>query len=132
MRSNQALSQALAYKQPAKNFEVHLENRTGQDPPSREPADREQPQVATPVHVSAAPVHFLKGKLVAVDCSATPQALLTVATGAKSLKLHIRDSAHVTLLGADTFSCEWKGKSVAVNYRERPDGDGDVVSVEIQ
>jgi tetratricopeptide (TPR) repeat protein len=132
MRSNQALSQALTYKQPT-NFEVRLENRTGQDPPSREPTDRAQAQeVATPVHVSATPVHFLKGKLVSVDCSATPQALLTVATGAKSLRLHIRDSAHVTLLGADTFSCEWKGKSVAVNYRERPDGDGDVVSVEIQ
>lgn len=55
-----------------------------------------------------------------------------MAAGAKSVKLHIRDSAHVILMGADTFSYDWKGKSIAVNYRERPDGDGDVVSVEIQ
>ncbi len=133
MRSNQALTEALTFKQRSEHLEVRLENRTGQDTPSRESADRNELQeVASPVHTAAAPVHFLKGKLVSVDCSATPQALLTVAAGAKSLKLHIYDSVHVTLLGADKFSCEWKGKSVAVNYRERPDGDGDVVSVEIQ
>jgi tetratricopeptide (TPR) repeat protein len=133
MRSNQALSQAETFKQASQNFEARIENRTAQDAPTRVPPDREEEQaVAVPVHVLSAPVHFLKGKLVSVDCSATPQALVTVAAGAKSVKLHIRDSAHVTLLGADTFSCEWKGKSVAVNYRERPDGDGDVVSVEIQ
>lgn len=132
-RSNEALARAVAFKDATQTFEVKLENRTGQDSAPREPVNREEPQeVSAPVHVSAAPVHFLKGKLVAVDCSATPQALLTVAAGAKALKLHIRDSAHVTLLGADTFSCDWKGKSVAVNYRERPDGEGDVVSVEIQ
>ena len=134
MRANQTLAQAVSFKQRTENLDVRLENRTGQDAQAlRETSDREGPQeVAVPEHVSATPVHFLKGKLVSVDCSATPQALLTVAAGAKSVKLHIRDSAHVTLLGADTFSCDWKGKSVAVNYRERPDGDGDVVSVEIQ
>jgi len=133
VRSSQALSQAVTFKQRTENFEVQLTNRTVQGAASRGSADREEPQeVSAPVHVSATPVHFLKGKLTSVDCSTTPQALLTVAAGSKSVKLHIRDSAHVTLLGADTFSCEWKGRSVAVNYRERPDGDGDVVSLEIQ
>jgi hypothetical protein len=36
------------------------------------------------------------------------------------------------LIGADEFSCDWKNKSVSVNYRERQDGDGDVVSLEVQ
>ncbi len=78
------------------------------------------------------PVRFLKGKLVSVDCSAAPQAVLTVTSGARSLKLHVRDAAHVIVIGADQLSCDWKNKSLAVNYRERPDGEGDVVSVEVQ
>jgi hypothetical protein len=132
MRSNQALSQAETFKQASQNFEARLDNRTAQDAPTRVPPDREEEQaVAVPVHVLSAPVHFLKGKLVSVDCSATPQALLTVAAGAKSVKLHIRDSAHVTLLGADTFSCSGAKKRRSQLPRTS-DGDGDVVSVEIQ
>jgi len=57
---------------------------------------------------------------------------LTVNAGAKSLKLHVRDSGHVIVIGADHLSCDWKNKSLAVNYRERPDGEGDVVSLEVQ
>jgi len=134
MRSNQALAQAITFQEQTKTFEARLENHAAQNAqPLRQPADHEMAQPAPgPVQGSAAAVRFLKGKLVSVDCSATPQALLTVAAGAKSVKLHIRDSAHVILMGADTFSCDWKGKSIAVNYRERPDGDGEVVSVEIQ
>ena len=134
MRSNQALAQAITFKEQTKAFEARLEHRTTQDAQQlREPSDREVAQeAAVPVQVSAAPIHFLKGTLVSEDCSAAPQALLTVAAGVKSVKLHIRDTAHVVLLGADAFSCDWKGKSVAVNYHERPDGDGDAVSVEIQ
>ena len=134
MRSNEALAQAMTFKEHTQTFEARLENRTAQDrQPLRQSSDHDVAQEpAAPAPVSAAPVRFLKGKLVSVDCSPTPQALLTVAAGAKSVRLHVRDSAHVILLGADAFSCDWKGKSVAVNYRERPDGDGDVVSVEIQ
>jgi hypothetical protein len=78
------------------------------------------------------PVRFMKGKLLSVDCSDAPQATLTVTSGAKSLKLHVRDSAHVIVIGADELSCDWKNKNLAVNYRERPDGGGDVVSLEVQ
>jgi tetratricopeptide (TPR) repeat protein len=133
MQSNQALTQAIAFKDQTKTFGVQVQNRTA--PNAQHSQESMDPGVAQGAAVSAAsvaPVRFLKGRLVSVDCSATPQALLTVAAGANSVKLHIRDSAHMILLGADEFSCDWKGKSVAVNYRERPDGDGDVVSVEIQ
>lgn len=78
------------------------------------------------------PVHFIKGKLTAVDCSAVPQAWLRVVAGGRPFKLHVSDTKHVLLLGADDFSCDWKNKSVALNYRERGDGDGDIVSLEIQ
>jgi hypothetical protein len=82
--------------------------------------------------LEAAPMLFLKGKLVAVDCSTAPQAVLTVTSGAKSVKLHIRDSAHMVLIGEDQFSCDWKNRNVAVNYHKRADGDGEVFSVEMQ
>jgi hypothetical protein len=84
------------------------------------------------VPAPAAPVHFIKGKLAGVDCAALPQALLVVESRGQSFKLHINDTKHVVLLGADDFSCDWKNKNVALNYRERKDGDGDVVSLEIQ
>jgi tetratricopeptide (TPR) repeat protein len=78
------------------------------------------------------PVRFLKGKLAAVDCSAAPQALLSVVSGGRSLKMHISDSKHVIVIGADEFSCGWTNKSVSLNYRERQDGEGEVVSLEIR
>src|SRR6267378_1223283 len=37
------------------------------------------------------PTHFLKGTLTSVDCSRAPAAVLTVDTGAKSLKLRTAD-----------------------------------------
>jgi len=83
------------------------------------------------------PVRFIKGKLTAVDCSAAPQAFLSVVAGGRSLKLHIGDSKHLVLIGADEFSCDWKNKSVALSYRERNENgdggnDGDIVSLELQ
>ena len=81
---------------------------------------------------STTPVRFVKGKLTGIDCSSAPQAILTVVFGSRTLKMHIRDSEHVVLIGADEFSCDWQNKSVAVNYRERQNGEGDVVSLEVQ
>jgi hypothetical protein len=78
------------------------------------------------------PMRFLKGRLASIDCSAAPQAVVTVISGTRTMKVHIQDSAHVVLIGADKFSCDWKNVGVAVNYRERPDGDGDAVSLEMQ
>jgi hypothetical protein len=58
--------------------------------------------------------------------------VLTIAAGRKNIQVHVRDRAHAVLIGADQFSCDWKNRNVAVNYRERPDGDGDMVSLEMQ
>lgn len=90
---------------------------------------------AGPVTASASaggPPRFIKGKLMAIDCSAPPSALLTLVAGTRSVKLHVRDSSHVIVIGADNFSCGWKDQKVAVNYRETGADAGDVISIEVQ
>ena len=74
----------------------------------------------------------MKGKLLAVDCTQPPSAVLTVAAGVRVLKLRTRDYKSLTLIGADEFSCDWKGRVVAVNYRAGGITDGDLVSLEVQ
>src|SRR5437870_2822066 len=77
-------------------------------------------------------VQFLKGKLVSVDCAQEPIAVLTVVAGKKTLKLRSEDYKSITMIGADEFSCDWKDRSVAINYRAGGKADGDVVSLKIQ
>lgn len=78
-----------------------------------------------------APV-FFRGTVSSIDCSIEPSALLTVSSGAKTLKLKVADKAHVILMGADTFSCTWTNKKVAVNYRQNDKGETNVISLELQ
>ncbi|HSY66638.1 MAG TPA: tetratricopeptide repeat protein [Terriglobales bacterium] len=77
-------------------------------------------------------IKFVKGKLIAVDCTQPPSAILTVAAGARVLKLRTQDYKSLTLIGADAFSCDWKTRAVAVNYRAGGATDGDLVSLEVQ
>jgi Flp pilus assembly protein TadD len=80
----------------------------------------------------AQPARFLKGKLLAVDCSAAPAAVLTIAQGAKTWKMRATNRASTIVIGADQFSCDWTNRKVAVNYRETGDGQGEIISLEIQ
>lgn len=135
--ASEQLAQAVDIKQRSQTFEWHVKNESVEGPQLKRPPGQvevkdEVVQSAAVQAPSAAPVRFLKGKIAGVDCSAAPQAVVTLLAGSKSLKVHVRDSAHVILIGADQFSCDWKDIKVAVNYRERGDGDGDVVSLEIQ
>jgi tetratricopeptide (TPR) repeat protein len=77
------------------------------------------------------PVKFLKGKLVAVDCSKPPAALVMVTEGRRTWKLHTYDFKDVALVGADAFSCAWKNVPVSVNYKPGGSADGDLVSIEM-
>ncbi len=77
-------------------------------------------------------VQFLKGKLLRVDCSQPPVAVLSVVAGAKTLKLRTEDYKSVLLIGEDNFSCAWTNRSVAVNYKAGGKSDGDLVSLELQ
>jgi tetratricopeptide (TPR) repeat protein len=75
---------------------------------------------------------FLQGRLVDVDCSQSPAAVLTVTSGGTVLKLRTADYKSLLLIGADKFSCEWNNRSVSVNYKPGGSSDGDLVSVELR
>jgi len=74
----------------------------------------------------------LKGRLVAVDCSNSPAATLTVASETGTLRLHAADYKSLLLVGADGFSCDWRDRQVTVNYKPRGHADGDLVSLEVR
>ncbi len=78
------------------------------------------------------PAKFLQGRLVGVDCSQSPAAVLTVSSGAQVLKLRTADYKSLLLIGADAFSCEWSNRGVSVNYKPGGVSDGDLVSVEVR
>ena len=78
------------------------------------------------------PAKFLQGRLVGVDCSQSPAAVLTVSSGAVVLKLRTPDYKSLLLIGADNFSCDWTNRSVSVNYKPGGVSDGDLVSVEVR
>ncbi len=75
---------------------------------------------------------FFQGRLVGVDCSHAPAAVLTVTSGGVVLKLRTADYKSLLLIGADTFSCDWNNRSVSVNYKPGGLSDGDLVSVEVR
>ncbi len=78
------------------------------------------------------PTKFFQGRLVDVDCSQSPAAVLTVSSGGAVLKLRTADYKSLLLIGADNFSCEWNNRSVSVNYKSGGMSDGDLVSLEVR
>jgi tetratricopeptide (TPR) repeat protein len=82
--------------------------------------------------LTTGPIQFAKGKLVSVDCSHSPAAVLTILSGGKTLKLHTADYKSLTLVGADTFSCEWQNRQVSINYRPSAKTAGVLVSLEVR
>jgi hypothetical protein len=78
------------------------------------------------------PAKFLQGRLVGVDCSQSPAAVLTVSSDGTVLKLRTADYKSLLLIGADAFSCDWKNRSISVNYKAGGPSDGDLVSVEVR
>jgi len=134
--ANSALAQLDIVKQQAMSFQPQIVRQAKTMSAERDADDVPEQAVETAARLDAptpsTPVRFIKGKIAAVDCSAAPQAMLSITSGGRSLKLNIRDSKHVILIGADEFSCDWKNKNVALNYRERQNGEGDVVSIEVQ
>ncbi|HEY6769435.1 MAG TPA: hypothetical protein VI386_32225 [Candidatus Sulfotelmatobacter sp.] len=75
---------------------------------------------------------FFKGRLVSIDCSAAPVAILTVTSSGVVLKLRATDYRSLLLVGADIFSCDWKDRAVTVNYKPGGLNDGDLVSLEVR
>jgi tetratricopeptide (TPR) repeat protein len=136
-RATVSLAQAQQFKDQSKSYQLRVENRTSEHAlrvrdAVPESSARVEAEIEMEKPAAAPAVRFIKGKITGVDCSAAPAAWLTFVSGSRPLKLYVGDSRNVVLFGADSFSCEWKNKNVAVNYRDRQDGGGDVVSLEIQ
>ena len=74
----------------------------------------------------------MKGVLISVDCSAAPAATLTISSSGKKWKMLAPQSNKLILIGADEFSCSWKGRKVSVNYRKSGDDQGNLVSLEFE
>jgi tetratricopeptide (TPR) repeat protein len=75
---------------------------------------------------------FVKGRLVAVDCSNAPTAILTVHSVEGTLKLRTADYKSLLLIGADDFSCEWRDRQITANYKSSGGSAGDLVSLEMR
>ena len=75
---------------------------------------------------------YIKGRLVGVDCSHAPVAVLSVASEGAVLKLRAPDYKSLLLIGADDFSCDWRDRPVTVNYKPGGVSDGDLVSLEVR
>lgn len=80
----------------------------------------------------ARPTKFVKGRLIAVDCSTPPTAVLTISAQGALLKLRSADYKSLLLIGADDFSCSWHDRQISVNYKPGGLSDGDLVSLEVR
>ncbi len=78
------------------------------------------------------PVRFLKGKIVSIDCSKPPEAIVTLVSGMTTYRMHASDSKSLLVIGEDQFSCSWKNRPAAVNYRSAGKKEGELVSIEVQ
>jgi len=99
---------------------------------SDEDDEAEQAPKPAPKAAAPGPMQFMKGKLVSSDCSKPPDAILTVLAGMKTYKLHTSDFKSLLVVGEDQFSCEWKNRIVAVNYRPAGKNQGEIISIEVQ
>ena len=77
------------------------------------------------------PILYVKGKIVSVDCSRSPAAVVTVLSGKRTLKLRSENYKALVLVGADEFSCEWRNQAASVNYKANGTAGGDLVSLEV-
>jgi tetratricopeptide (TPR) repeat protein len=90
----------------------------------------ENPKPAGPADSRA--TKYVKGRLLAVDCSKPPAATLTVRSETATLELHSADYKSLVLIGADDFSCDWRDRQVTINYKPSGGNAGDLVSLEVR
>jgi Flp pilus assembly protein TadD len=128
------LPQASEEHQPAAAAAPAPAKPGPQSPPAKADDDNASDQVVPPAEpeLDRRKVQYLKGRLVKVDCSQGPGAILTVRAGPKTIRLRTDNYKSLLLVGADEFSCEWTDRPVVVNYKAGGKADGDLVSVEVQ
>jgi hypothetical protein len=111
---------------------IQLHQETSGDAATPAGTGKTSPDLPAKAQINSSPAKFIRGTLTNVDCSTPPLATLTVVSGARTWKMKVADSNHLILIGADQFSCAWAKQKVAVNYRETSEGEGNVISLEIQ
>ena len=99
--------------------------------PAADDTDDDAPSPNTGPQIDRRPIQYRKGKLISVDCSHAPAAVVAVSIAGKTVKLRAADYKALMLIGADQFSCDWANLSVSVNYRLGGQADGDLVSLEV-
>jgi len=77
------------------------------------------------------PVQYAKGRLISIDCSQAPAAVVTMYMGGKRLKLRTEDYKSLAMIGEEPFSCEWSNRAASANYKVGGKTDGDLVSLEV-
>jgi tetratricopeptide (TPR) repeat protein len=110
--------------------EVEQAKREEQEQAKREAAARaeEELKLRGP---DRRPVQFVKGKIVKVDCTKAPVAVITLTSATRTLRLKTADYKSLVVVGADAFSCDWQNQAASVNYKTGSNGVGDLVSVEV-
>jgi tetratricopeptide (TPR) repeat protein len=133
-RVEAALQQAQQFQEAIKSAGPNgLVIRRSDDESDTESDEQELRPAASSPTPKSTPAKFLKGTLTNADCTTTPPSvLLTVTSGKNTWKMMVPDRNHMVLIGADEFSCSWNKEKVAVNYRETAEGQGSVISLEIQ
>ncbi len=109
-------------------------NETSTDATSDSNSDEVQvsDSAPTPPPPDKRPIHYLKAKLLSVDCSHPPVALLFIAESDKKMTFRAEDYKTLVVLGANQFSCAWSNRLVEVNYKPGGQTDGDLVSLELK
>jgi len=130
-------TEAAGSQPPSSRRESPLSAQSREQPQTTEGSSEEKQNTTIAASTSPdtgpdrRPVQFTKGKILAVDCSQAPAAVITVASGARKMRFRTADYKSLLLIGADQFSCDWKNVAAAVNYKAGKT-EGDLVSLEIQ
>jgi hypothetical protein len=99
---------------------------------AKETNEENQDQAPPEPQIDKRPISYLKGKLVSVDCTQAPIAVITISAGIRTLRLRTADYKALILVGADQFSCDWTDRLISVNYKAGGKADGDLVSLEMR
>jgi Flp pilus assembly protein TadD len=130
--ASRAAAMLAQVQQIQKVTEPEDEDEIEEEPVTRSSPPEETGPLPAAAPVPSGPAKFVTGRLISVNCSTPPLAILTVVSGTKTWKMSVPDRARVVLIGADEFSCAWSKQKVALNYRETSEGEGNVISLEIQ
>jgi hypothetical protein len=129
----QSAQQPVPSSAPASPSAQDRANRASANADEGDDSDEpEKPEIKpAPKPPDTRPIKFAKGKLLSSDCTHPPAAILKIQIGIGIMKFRVEDYKSMTLIGAEEFSCDWKDRPVAVNYKLGSKLTGDLVSLEL-